>query len=411
MKILFIVPSFANGGQEKAGMILCNYLMQYHQVLAVCFESPSPTEYNYKCDIKRIILAPKNGLVARLLGLLEKVKRLKKIKQHFNPNVSISFGDNAIVANCFTGTNELKIASLRHSFKNSLMAKTAGEKIYDRLYKFSLKKADMIVPVSNEINGELKKLFNIENKLFVTNGYDFEEINYKASLPLTNNLNAFFNDKVIAHVGRFDAQKCHVELVKFFIIVKQRIPSAKLILIGGIDTARSQNKEIYEFCISYLQRNDCEIVYADKHYTEEQLLKADILITGRQTNPFQFLSKAILFVFPSLFEGFPNALMEAMACGLPVISSDCPTGPKEILLDENTNEIYGFLLPLFDHRYDLMDETVNENHELWADTIVELLHNKNKLEQLGKQSYKRVKQYTIDVVCKKWMDILSSGKN
>ncbi|MEO6358446.1 MAG: glycosyltransferase [Ferruginibacter sp.] len=411
MKILFIVPSFADGGQEKAGMILCNYLMQYHQVLAVCFEPPSPTEYNYKCDIQRIVLTPKSGLVARLLGLIEKVKRLKKIKQHFNPDVSISFGDNAIVANCFTRTNETKIASLRHSFKNSLMARTAGEKIYDSLYKFSLKKADMIVPVSNEINGELKKLFNIENKLFVTNGYDFGEINFKAGLPLSDNLKIFFNDKVIAHVGRFDAQKCQVELVKFFIIVKQKEPAAKLMLVGGIDQARPQNKAIYEFCISYLQKNGCEIIYADKYYTDEQLLNADVLITGRQINPFQFLSKATLFVFPSLFEGFPNALMEAMACGLPVISSECPTGPKEILHDENSNEIYGLLLPLFDHRYDLQDESINENHVLWAATIIELLNNKNHLKQLCQQSNKRVQHYTIDAVCKKWMDILSTGKN
>jgi glycosyltransferase involved in cell wall biosynthesis len=411
MKILFIVPSLADGGQEKAGMILCNYLMQYHQVLAICFEPPSPTEYNYKCEIKRIVLPQKSGLVLRLLGLIKKVQRLKKIKRHFNPDVSISFGDNAIVANCFTGTHETKIASLRHSFKNSLMAKTTGEKVYDSLYKFSLKRADLIVPVSNEINGELKKLFNIENKLFVTNGYDFEEINYKAALPLSGNLNAFFNDQVIAHVGRFDAQKCQVELVKFFMIVKHNEPSAKLMLIGGIDHARPQNKAIYEFCISYLQRNGCVVIYADKYYTQEQLVKADVLITGRQANPFQFLSKAALFVFPSLFEGFPNALMEAMACGLPVISSDCPTGPKEILLDEESNEIYGLLLPLFDHLYDLQDESTNENHLLWANSVTGLLRDKNQLRQLCQQSNKRAKQYTTDAVCKKWMDILSTVKN
>ena len=157
MKILFILPSLANGGQEKAGMILCNYLMQYHKVLTLCFTPPSTNEYNYKCDIIRIVLPTRNSLPARILGLIEKVRRTIKIKNNFQPDISIAFGDNAIVINYFTGSKEFKIASLRHSFKNSLLAQTAAEKFYNKLYHFSLKRADRIVPVSNEINNELKK--------------------------------------------------------------------------------------------------------------------------------------------------------------------------------------------------------------------------------------------------------------
>ena len=63
-----------------------------------------------------------------------------------------------------------------------------------------------------------------------------------------------------------------------------------------------------------------------------------ILFSGRQRNPYNYLKNSNCYVFPSLFEGFPNALVEAMICGLPVISSDCKSGPKEILSPECANQ-------------------------------------------------------------------------
>lgn len=410
MKILFIIPSFSHGGQEKAGMILCNYLMRYHHVLALCFKPQSTSDYDYKCDVVRIILPDKYGLAARISGLIKKVQQTKKIKKTFQPDVSIAFGDNAIVINYFTGSKEVKIASLRHSFKNSMLAETIAEKMYDKLYKFSLKKADKIVPVSNEINKELKKILSIENTLFVNNGYDLSDIALKANRIVPSNLASFFNDKVIAHTGRFDATKCHFQLVKFFGLVKERDNSAKLMLIGGIDPSRQENTRIYEFCISYLLKRGYKIIYTSKKYTDDEVSNADILITGHQSNPFCYLSKAALFVFPSVLEGFPNALMEAMACSLPVVSSNCPTGPTEILRDDFTDENFGILLPFFDHKYNLQDEGVNENHVLWATTIIELMQNKKRLNKLRNQSNKRVQQFTVDIVCKKWLDILTTIK-
>jgi len=410
MKILFIIPSLANGGQERAGMILCNYLMNYHQVLAVCFEPPSANEYDYKCDIYRIVNPSKKGFSARLIGLLKKIKDLSKLKNKYRPDFSIAFGDSAIVINHFSKGKEIKIASLRHSFKNSLLANSIVEKFYDRLYKYSLKAADKIVPVSNEINKELKVLFNIENTLFVNNGYDLEKIKSNSILPIENNLLPFFNGKVLIHLGRFDATKCHFHLVRFFILCKEKLPEIKLILLGGIDISRQENTKIYEFCTDYLQQKNCKIIYNNRQYTEEEISAADVLFLGYQANPFQYLSKADLFIFPSALEGFPNALMEAMACGLPVISSDCPTGPKEILDDKESGEQFGILLPVFDHFFDSQDKTINENHKLWALTICDVLSDEKELKKYAAKSFKSASQYSMENVCKKWLEILHTSK-
>lgn len=89
----------------------------------------------------------------------------------------------------------------------------------------------------------------------------------------------------------------------------------------------------------------------------EMDLEKDVYFLGFQKNPFKFISKSKIYVFPSLYEGFPNALCEAMACGVTVISSDCKSGPREILapetnIDGETKIIeyakYGMLLPVCD---------------------------------------------------------------
>jgi glycosyltransferase involved in cell wall biosynthesis len=73
-------------------------------------------------------------------------------------------------------------------------------------------------------------------------------------------------------------------------------------------------------------------------------LKDDIDLPGFVTNPFAYMSKAALFVLSSAWEGFGNVLAEAMALGVPVVSTDCPSGPREILQDGR----YGPLVPVGD---------------------------------------------------------------
>lgn len=126
---------------------------------------------------------------------------------------------------------------------------------------------------------------------------------------------------VIFGMGRLTRQKDFPTLVRAFGIVREKRPCRLVIFGEGRDRAK------LETMVSDLG------------------LSRDVCLPGFVSNPYPCLSRASLFVLSSAWEGSPNALTEALALGIPVVSTDCPSGPREILADGK----YGPLVPVGDH--------------------------------------------------------------
>ena len=335
MKILFIIPSISGGGQEKAGMQLCNYLLRYHSVTALCFEETKPGEYAYQCPVIRIPIASSQGIAGKTWAAIKRINAIKKIKKQLQPGVSIAFGNTAIILNVLSSVGEKKIASIRQSFSVIIKSPSLAMKLHVKLYVWALRKCELIVPVSNAINEELKKYFNIANKNFINNGFNRKEINSKAKEPVDFMKE---DEQWLVHSGRFDSSKGHWHLIKIFALIKKELPAVKLLLLGNKDTSSGAGAAIENYCKQYFSRQQIS-------WSEVADTNAAVLLLGHQHNPFKFIKKATLFIFPSLWEGFPNALLEAMCCGVPVVAANCSTGPGEILQEKD--ESFGLLLPAF----------------------------------------------------------------
>ena len=128
-------------------------------------------------------------------------------------------------------------------------------------------------------------------------------------------------EPVIVHAGRFVHQKDHKTLVRAFALLRKQLP-CKLFLLG-----------------------EGPLLSSIKTLVNELGIVQDVYFAGFDINPFKYFSRCDLFVLSSLHEGMPGVLIQAMACGAAVVSTDCPSGPNEIINADGTN---GLLVPVAD---------------------------------------------------------------
>lgn len=122
----------------------------------------------------------------------------------------------------------------------------------------------------------------------------------------------------------------------------------------------------------------------------EQLGITDRLkLLGCQRHPAGILRRGELFVLPSRFEGFPNALLEAMACGLPVIAADCPSGPSDIIRSGSD----GVLVPV-------------ENVDALTEAMVRLMDDAEECERMGRAALKVQERFSINRSIEQWEQVL-----
>lgn len=170
---------------------------------------------------------------------------------------------------------------------------------------------------------------------------------------------------VFLAVGRLNPQKDFPNLLRAFACVKQQKP-ARLIILG-----EGQERQKLEKAIADLG------------------IEQDVLLPGFVKNPYVYMKRASCFVLSSRDEGLPTVLIEAMACGCPVVSTNCPSGPDEIL----DNGVYGHLVPI-------------ENSEALAAAMVKTLENPPQPEKL----IQRANEYSTDKVVATYLSLLEGLK-
>ena len=182
--------------------------------------------------------------------------------------------------------------------------------------------ANEIVAVSNGVAQDLAQITGIKKERIqvIYNPVIAPELIDKAEEPLEHSWFAEGEPPVILGIGRFVTQKDFATLIRAFAKVRQRQPVRLMMLGNGRDKQKLQT------------------------LAAELGINRDIAWIGFVDNPFAYMKRASLFVLSSAWEGLPTVLIEAMAVALPVVSTNCPSGPAEIL----DNGKYGELVPVGD---------------------------------------------------------------
>lgn len=188
--------------------------------------------------------------------------------------------------------------------------------------RYCYPRSDRVVAVSQGVARELNQYFGVpEEKLCVIYSPILSEgVLKKAAEPVDHDWFKEGQPPVVLTVGRLTSAKNQETLIRAFACVRQQT-NIRLIILG-----EGEKRAELEALISRLG------------------LEADVSLPGFQENPFAFMARARLFVLSSASEGLPGVLIQALGCGCPVVSTDCPSGPREILQDGR----FGQLVPVGD---------------------------------------------------------------
>lgn len=355
-KIALLIDTMNNGGAQRVVSRLSEILEDQYELFVILFED---TYDAYQCKGQVVFLnigAKKNGVIGKFFQLFQRTHTLKKLKKRHQFHGVISFLDSPNFVNLLSHTSETKEAISIRNYSNTENNQSFIGKLTNLGMKLIYNRAQKIISVSRVIEHSLMTEYNLKaSKLCVIyNPYDVEEINDLGSETLDSEHSTFFDQgDIIITVGRHMYQKGFWHLIKAFKRVKEERPNSKLVIVG-----RDEQQGRVQNLVNQLGLAD------------------SVLLLGFQKNPFKFIKRSKLYVMTSLFEGFPNALVEAMACGCPVVSVDCKSGPREILDDGITlDEIVDQVTPL---SYGVLTPAL-ENVENWE--VNSLTCNEQKLSQ------------------------------
>ena len=353
-KIMLIVPMLHQGGFERVCVATARLLMPYYEVCIVLFDSHDIAYDIEGLDVIDIHLGVKEGLAGKVLRVLQRSLKVRQLKRKLQPDITYSFGSTANMVNALSGKRARIWVGLR-----SYMDMEDEGKI--RLF---VKKADKILCCARQMEEELREKYHCDKAVTLYNPLDMADLQAKAQaqkpqMPWRE------GGPVIASMGREDEVKGFWHLLKAFALVKQRVKDAKLMIIG--DGAFQAYKKL----------------------AGELGVEEDVYFTGMQRNPFPYLQSAQLYVLTSYREGFPNALVEAMALGLPAIATDCPTGPAEILEGK-----YGILIENMSPEVNYDANVITEEEKNLAAQIGGLLEDAGKMAHYRELSLQRARDFT-----------------
>lgn len=389
-KIAFLIPTLKNGGAERVVSNLSLNLPKTVEHDLIVFENAS-IDYAHAARLIETNLSSKKSLLGKAYNVFLRVWKMIKIKNNEQYDTVISFMEGANFVNILSRRKEKVIVSVRlyiekHENKQiGMILDYIIKKLYDR--------ADLIVVVSKKLKELMKSKYRIDEKKIrvIYNPIDHKKINELSNEPIDNSEINIFSKKVIINVGRMETQKGQWHLLKAYAEIIKRM-------------------------------NDCNLVFLGTGTLEKRLkilaarlgISENVYFLGFKKNPYKYISKSDVFVLSSLAEGFPNAVLEAMECGVPIVSTDCKSGPRELLeptmdINEKLTEIreceFGILTPDFDFAFDIEKDLTHEEI-LLSEAIMDLLCDDDKLLKYRKKSKERAKDFYIENIVEQWLEII-----
>ncbi len=360
-RIAFLLDSLSGGGAEKVILNLASGFAAagYSADLLICkmrgaLRNQMPSDVNVvqlkaASSLRGVVAAffadpaclwPVLGMLVRMRKVPGNFKSMPAIIEYLKINQPVVLlsalpksNINAVLARRYCGGSTRIVVGVHANYSAQ---SGSGKKESDTIsgYKPSMirkyyRQADAIVAVSRGVEKDICEYLGLPRER-VTSVYNPVATRNIRALCEKVPDHPWFEPggvPVILGIGRFAAQKDFPLLLDAFARVRQQ-RAVRLVLLGG-DVASGEQQSLQRELIAQAERLGVE---------------RDLDMPGFVDNPFSYLNRAAVFVLSSRYEGFGNVLVEALLCGCPVVSTNCPSGPAEIL----ENGKYGELVPVGD---------------------------------------------------------------
>ena len=319
-RVAFILPSLKGGGAQRVVLTIANKLANSGlEVDVVLFEQAGEYVEHVSPRINVWDLRTKRAMRS-FLPLLRYTRRRKPLIVISSlPHVNL-----LMILVKLLGSKATKVIAVEHNTLSQTIQHSRGYSIYVliALMKLFYRYATKLIAVSHGVKNDLQEVLKLKDKsvTVIYNPVITASLSSQSKKPVRH---PFFEDRsspVIVAAGRLTQAKGFNLLLDAISLVTRDTPCRLIILGEG----------------------------PDREALEEQLqrlgLESSVSLPGFVANPYSFFSNSDLFVLSSYWEGLPTVLIEALACGTPVVSTDCPSGPKEIL----ENGRLGQLVPVGD---------------------------------------------------------------
>ena len=345
-KLIMFMPFIGGGGVEKNLYAISNHLASKIDVTVCTLSKEKKNKFNR--NIK--FLSPKftinKNINIRLKYIFCLLTLIKFLIQNKN---SLVFAFQANIY-CILICKLLGVSVIVRS--NSSPSGWYHNFIKKNLYKIIISKADIVIVNSIEFKKQMENEFKIKVKC-IYNPLNKKEIFHKSRKGIKDKFFKNKEDLKILNMGRLTEQKDQITILKALkILRKKNIKFKALILGSGIEEDNLKN---------YIRKNNLKNIIKIKNFIE---------------NPFGIMNQADLFILSSKYEGLPNVLLEAVSLKKFIISTDCPTGPKEILC----NGRGGFFFKI-------------GNHSQLSKKIFLYVRNKNKIFKKINYSYRQLERF------------------
>lgn len=323
MKITFFIGGLSGGGAERVVCQLASYLVEKNYEVKILTVSNSPCPYTLDERVYVSSLDQDNAKSNKVVRIYQKMKNLKKYIENNDTDVYFAFLTYSIASLVF----------FRKYIKVPVIASSRNDpSLYPPIMKLILKwaigRVDGVVNQTNEIDEYFKQHIKMKSSVVIPNAISTEFMPYYGA-----------RDMRIVTAGRFNKQKNMPLLINAFSKIVKEYPDYSLVVYGD-----GALKEKYKTLVNSLNIND------------------KVHFPGYVSKVSEQMKNAAMFVLPSDYEGISNALIEAMATGIPCIATDSLGGGSRMLIRDHEN---GLLIPRNDteRMYNAMKEYI-EHPEL-----------------------------------------------